>query len=62
MRWPVATFLASSLLLAGCRHSDLVEAELRTKESELREARSDLLRSESFNDALQRELHAVHSN
>jgi hypothetical protein len=61
MRWPVATFLAS-LLLAGCRHSDLVEAELRTKESELREARTDLLRSESFNEALQRELHAVHSN
>jgi hypothetical protein len=62
MRWPVATFVAC-LLLAGCRHnSDLVEAELRTKESELREARGDLLRSESFNEALQRELHAAQSN
>src|SRR3989442_5072506 len=61
MRWPVAILLTSSVILAGCRHSDLVEAELRTKESELRDIRSELLRTESHNEALQRELHAIHT-
>ena len=61
MRWAATTLLAWSVCLAGCRHSDLVEAELRTKENELREARGELLKSEAFNEALERELHAVHS-
>jgi hypothetical protein len=62
MRWAATTLLAWSVCLAGCRHSDLVEAELRTKENELREARGELLKSEAFNEALERELHAVHSS
>jgi hypothetical protein len=57
----VATLVASALLVAGCRHSDLVEAELRTKESELRDIRCELMHSESHNEALQRELHAFHT-
>jgi hypothetical protein len=44
------------LTAAGCRRADLVEAELRTRERELRETRSELNRSEFFNQALQSEL------
>src|SRR5262245_47958180 len=43
--------------LAGCRSSDLVEAELRTRERQLRELREELYRTESYNQALQREVH-----
>jgi hypothetical protein len=50
-------FLAVSLLAAGCRsRSDLVEAELRTRERELREMRERLDSTEAFNYALEREL------
>jgi hypothetical protein len=62
MRWPLTTLLATLLFVAGCKNNDLVEAELRTKENELREARDQLLQSEAHNEALQRELHAVHSS
>jgi hypothetical protein len=43
-------------LAAGCRRADLVEAELRTRERELRETRSELDRSELYNHALQSEM------
>lgn len=46
------------LLATGCRSnkSNLVEAELRTKEREVRNLRSELDRAETFNSALQYEL------
>jgi hypothetical protein len=46
----------------GCRRADLVEAELRTRERELRETRADLNQSEGYNQALQSELRDVRSN
>jgi len=61
MRWPVTVLLGSALLIpgAGCRNCDFVEAELRTRERELREAREELLRSELYNDTLQREIQTL---
>jgi hypothetical protein len=51
--------LACSLIF-GCRSSsDLVEAELRTRENDVRELRDELYRAECQNDALQREIRAV---
>jgi hypothetical protein len=51
------------LLLAtpcGCRsNSDLVEAELRTRNEDLRTARSELAKAEFMNDALAREVTAL---
>jgi hypothetical protein len=47
------------LAAPGCRRADLVEAELRTRERELRETRSDLDRSEAYQQALQSELQAL---
>jgi len=44
------------VLFAGCRNCDLVEAELRTKENELREMRAELGRATCQNEALLREL------
>lgn len=53
----LALFLAPA---AGCRSaSDLVEAELRSLEKDLRDIKEELFRSEAQNDALQRELSAV---
>lgn len=53
----VLVLLPLVLLLAGCRSNcDLVEAELRTRETQIREIRGELFRLESHNDALQREL------
>ena len=53
----LVVFLMGWLSLAtGCRRADLVEAELRTRERELRETRSDLDRSELYNQALQSEM------
>ncbi len=61
MRRPVALLLGLGLLSAafGCRNCDLLEAELRTRENDLRELRADLARAESHNEALLRELGAV---
>ncbi len=47
------------VLAAGCRNCDLVEAELRTKDRELRELQADLNRVECENEALHRELRGV---
>jgi hypothetical protein len=45
---------------AGCRsHSDLVEAELRSRDHDLRELRDEVHRLESYNDSLQREIHSL---
>ena len=48
--------------LAGCHNTNeqLVEAELRTRERELREAREAATRLEYHNEALQRELWTLH--
>src|SRR5262249_51699611 len=48
-----------SFLLAGCRNWDLVEAELRTRDREVRELREELRRLECHNEALQRETEAL---
>ena len=55
-RWLFA--LGVLALAAGCRSnkSNLVEAELRTREREIRELRSELDRANTFNSALQYDL------
>jgi hypothetical protein len=62
MRWPAALYVGAGLLFvaAGCRsNSDLVEAELRTRDNDLRELRSDLAAAQLQNEALLRELGAL---
>jgi len=62
MRWPALFFLALGLSAAaiGCRScSDAVEAELRARDQDLRTVRSELERTEAYNQYLQRELHNV---
>jgi hypothetical protein len=60
MRWPVGLFLWGLLLSAtGCRNNDLVEAELRTRDNDLRELRADLDQAQLQNQALMRELSAI---
>lgn len=50
----------SALACIGCRSQcDLVEAELRTKERQLRELKEEACRTELFNEALQNELRAI---
>jgi hypothetical protein len=46
---------------AGCRHNncDLVEAELRARECDVRELRDELERCTIYNQALQQEVHAL---
>lgn len=66
MRWPIlrprficGVCLAGLCLLCGCRtnqKSALTEAELRTREREVRELQSDLRRAETMNQAMAREL------
>jgi hypothetical protein len=51
--------VAFGLLAAGCHSSDLVEAELRTRENDVREMKAEIGRLEAQNEALVRELHAV---
>jgi hypothetical protein len=53
---PIAICLFSA---GGCRNCDLVEAELRSRENDLRDTRADLLRVESENEALVRELTSI---
>jgi hypothetical protein len=61
MRWLPLMILTGSIALAagGCRRADLVEAELRTRERELRETRAELSNSEAYNQALQSEIRDV---
>jgi hypothetical protein len=53
-------FVVTLLLLAGCKNtrSELVEAELRTKDRELREMQGELVRSETTNQALENTVRA----
>src|SRR5262249_21945808 len=50
-----------ALLVTGCFKSkcDLVEAELRTKNSEVRNLRAQLYSAEAYNAAIERDFHAV---
>jgi hypothetical protein len=61
MRWPRAVLLCWVLMTAaaGCHRCDLVEAELRTRDRQVRELKDELSRTELFNEALQHELHDV---
>jgi hypothetical protein len=62
MRRPVLLLLTLALSAAiGCRSSgsDAVEAELRARDEDLRIVRSELERTEAYNQYLQRELHNV---
>src|SRR5262249_33595246 len=62
MRRPTGLLLALGLLVSagGCRNpSELLEAELRTRENDVRELRDELYRQECQNEALQREMRAV---
>jgi hypothetical protein len=64
MRWPAYFLVAGLTAAAGCRSAskDLVEAELRGRDSDLRVLRSELERTEAYNNYLQRELnHVQHS-
>lgn len=58
----VLTVLCPLFVLSavGCRNNcELVEAELRTRERDLRELRDELCRTEAYNEALERELRAL---
>jgi hypothetical protein len=64
MRWTVVLVLVAGLTTAtaGCRtppRKDLVEAELRVKDQDLRELRSELERTDAYNQYLQRELRNI---
>ena len=58
MRWPLASLLVLEFLFgaAGCRTKDLVEAELRTRDNDVRALREDLAQAELQNEALLREI------
>ncbi len=58
-RWVVLLGGVIWLAAGGCRNCDLVEAELRTRERELREAREELQHTELLNEALRREIHTL---
>jgi hypothetical protein len=51
--------LLSSVFCSGCHRTDLVEAELRTKDNDLREMRAELARCEAYNCAMGREMKAL---
>ena len=53
--------IASLTLLTGCRRSDLVEGELRTRDNQYRDAIAELNRTEAFADGLRRENEALRS-
>ena len=48
-----------AVLPAGCKSNDLVEAQLRARDNDLRELREELERIEGYNCALQREVGAL---
>lgn len=58
MRWPYGLLLGMGCLSAlnGCRNCDLVEAELRTRDRQVRDLRAEVGRTDAFNAALLREL------
>jgi len=58
-RTVLLALLVPCIVLCGCRRNDLVESELRKKETVLRETLLELKRIEAQNDALQREIGAI---
>ncbi len=62
MRWLVASCLFAGLAVcaSGCRSCDRVESELRAREQDVRTLRAEVGRLEFSNQALTRELAAVH--
>ena len=57
--------ILSALLLSGCRSNaggELLEAELRARNDDLRQARFDLERSQAYSEYLQRELRNLRLN
>jgi len=59
MRWPVLLWLGLLIPAGGCRNCDLVEAELRTKDKELRHLKDELQNTKLYNQALQTELQSL---
>ncbi len=57
--WSFFLALGTCLSAAGCHNCDHVEAELRTREDELHEARAEVERLEALNKALLREMGAL---
>jgi hypothetical protein len=58
-RTVLLSLLVPCIVLCGCRRNDLVESELRKKETLYRETLLELKRLEAQNDALQREIGAI---
>jgi len=61
MRWSMALLLSLAFLFAasGCKNCDLVEAELRTRENDVRTLKDDLYQAQLHNAALMREICAI---
>jgi hypothetical protein len=63
MRWPAPWLFGMTLAAcaAGCRsNGEVVESQLRARESDVRELKEELGRCEFYNQALQSELRALH--
>jgi hypothetical protein len=61
MRWPAPWLFGMTLAAcaAGCRSCEVVESQLRARESDVRELKEELERSEFYNQALQNELRVL---
>jgi hypothetical protein len=56
---PLLLALAALTTVSGCRSFELLEAEMRSLEKDLNELKCQLLRTESENESLHRELHHI---
>ena len=56
MRWANTILLGLLIASAGCRNCDLVEAELRTRDNDVRELREELAKAQFLNQALTHEV------
>src|SRR5437588_8542286 len=61
MRWPAPWLFGMTLAAcaAGCRSGEVVESQLRARESDVRELKEELGRTEFYNQALQNELRVL---
>jgi hypothetical protein len=61
MRWPAPWLFGMTLAAcaAGCRSHEVVESQLRARESDVRELKEELERTEFYNQALQNELRVL---
>ena len=57
--WSLLLLAGLCFLPNGCKSCDAVEDQLRLRETELREAREEICRTQGYNAALRRELGAV---